>query len=145
MFNTQQPLRTLLTLKIAIRGKRTLARDTPPHIQRIISQLSVFSARKKLPKVLKLSREDLIRHQTIQRAWYAFQTIEVSHRQLQLKRQYKSINEAMDKLSNLDNKLFERANVDEIGNLFPIDMRFPTDFPARKVWQDEYTEPVEKK
>lgn len=50
-----------------VRGKRTKSKGgLNPQAQRIITQLSVMSASRKQPKLLKLSREDLIKHDMIQ-------------------------------------------------------------------------------
>ena len=125
-----------------IRNKRTAgASGLPPHMQRAVTQLSVMSARKKVPKMLKLSKEDLIKHQTIQRAWAVYQEGIREARERKLEAQYNSIDDAMNKLRMVSPKLFELADVDESGKLFPMELRVPTDYPPTTIWYNDYKKP----
>ncbi|CCF59889.1 hypothetical protein KAFR_0I01080 [Kazachstania africana CBS 2517] len=123
-----------------VRNKRTKSRNNAlsPQAQRVVTQLSVLSARKKVPKLLKLSKEDLIKHQTITKAWSIYQDIKKNERQNNLKQQYNSINEAMDLLQSLSPNLYAVANVNEAGKKFPLELRVPTDFPPEKLWYYDY-------
>ncbi|SMN20974.1 similar to Saccharomyces cerevisiae YDR462W MRPL28 Mitochondrial ribosomal protein of the large subunit [Maudiozyma saulgeensis] len=124
-----------------VRYKRTKSKGSSsitPQTQRIITQLSVLSARKKQPKMLKLSKEDLIKHQTIQTAWNTYQDILQNERQTMLKLQYNKMDEAMTILKDISPKLYNQANIDESGKVFPMEMRVPTDYPPRKLWYYDY-------
>lgn len=110
-----------------------------PQMQRVVTQLSVMSARKKQPKMLKLSNEDLIKHQTIQKAWKIYQDHKQGQRMARLKKQYMAINEAMETLKSISPELFKSVDIDESGKLFPMELRVPTDFPPREIWHDQYT------
>ena len=117
------------------RGKRTKSKGTlPPLVQRAITQLSVLSASRKQPKLLKLSREDFIKHQTIQHCWSIYQKELREKRNEQLKLQYKSAKNAMDVLQQLNPKMFEAANAPEDGKRFPMELKVPTEFPPNKLW-----------
>lgn len=117
------------------RGKRTKSKGgLPPLVQRTVTQLSVLSASRKQPKLLKLSREDFIKHQTIQYCWSIYQRELRDKRNEQLKLQYKSAKSAMDVLQQLNPKLFEAANAPEDGKRFPMELKVPTEFPPNKVW-----------
>lgn len=124
---------------VFVRCKRTKSKGgLPPLAQRVITQLSVMSASRKQPKLLKLSREDLIKHQTIQRCWSTYQAELRAQRNEQLRLQYKSMKKAMDTLQELDPQLFEAANVSEQGKRFPLELKVPTEYPPNKVWHHEY-------
>lgn len=130
-------------LTLIKRGKRTKANrngsEISPQMQRVVTQLSVMSARKKQPKMLKLSNEDLIKHQTIEAAWSIYQDKLNGQRVSKLKKQYFAIEEAMNKLKEISPKLFEECNVDESGKTFPMELRIPTDYPPREIWHYNYT------
>ncbi|GCE97927.1 39S ribosomal protein L28, mitochondrial [Zygosaccharomyces mellis] len=117
------------------RGKRTKSKGTlPPLVQRAVTQLSVLSASRKQPKLLKVSREDFIKHQTIHHCWSIYQKELREKRNVQLKLQYKSTKNAMDILQQLSPKMFEAANVPEDGKRFPMELKVPTEFPPNKLW-----------
>ncbi|CAR24821.1 mitochondrial 54S ribosomal protein mL40 [Lachancea thermotolerans CBS 6340] len=122
-----------------VRGKRTKAKGAlSPAVQRVITQLSVMSAGRKQPKMLKLSREDLIKHQTIQNCWSMYQRELREKRNEQLRLQYKSTEKAMTLLEQLDPELFEAANASEAGKRFPLELKVPTEFPPDQVWYYNY-------
>lgn len=129
-------------LTLITRGKRTKANkngsEISPQMQRVVTQLSVMSARKKQPKMLKLSNEDLIKHQTIETAWSIYQDKLNGQRTSKLKKQYFAIEEAMNKLRQINPKLFEKCNIDESGKFFPMELRIPTDYPPREIWHYNY-------
>ncbi|CCE89781.1 mitochondrial 54S ribosomal protein mL40 TDEL_0A04490 [Torulaspora delbrueckii] len=126
-------------VRVFARSVRTKSKGgLPPAAQRVVTQLSVMSASRKQPKLLKLSREDLIKHQTIQRCWSTYQAELRVERNEQLKLQYKSTKNAMDLLEQLDPELFEAANAPEHGKRFPLELKVPTEFPPSKIWYGEY-------
>ncbi|SCU94306.1 LADA_0G07778g1_1 [Lachancea dasiensis] len=122
-----------------VRGKRTKSKGTlAPAIQRAVTQLSVMSAGRKQPKMLKLSQEDYIKHQTIQTCWAMYQKELRDKRNEQLRLQYKSTEAAMELLQKLDPELFEAANASEAGKRFPLELKVPTEFPPKKIWYYNY-------
>ncbi|SCV03533.1 LAME_0H11188g1_1 [Lachancea meyersii CBS 8951] len=122
-----------------VRGKRTKSKGgLSPVLQRAVTQLSVMSAGRKQPKMLKLSREDFIKHQTIQNCWAMYQRELRDKRKEQLRMQYKSIEQAMQQLQQLDPELFDAANASEAGKRFPLEMKVPTEFPPNQVWHYNY-------
>lgn len=124
-----------LTPLTLTRGKRTKSKGTlPPVVQRAVTQLSVLSASRKQPKLLKLSREDFIKHETIQHCWSTYQKEIREKRNEQLKLQYQSIKNAMDTLEQLNPKIFEAANAPQDGKRFPMELKVPTEFPPNKLW-----------
>lgn len=126
-------------VKVFARSVRTKSKGgLPPAAQRVVTQLSVMSASRKQPKLLKLSREDLIKHQTIQRCWSTYQAELRAKRNEQLKLQYKSAEKAMDLLQELDPELYAAANAPETGKRFPLELKVPTEFPPTKIWYAEY-------
>lgn len=123
-----------------VRGKRTKkVKEVSPATQRIITQLSVISARKKLPKVIKLSNEDLIRHDTVTRAWGLYQKDKRQRQNELLNKQYEAMQEAMTDLKKVNRTLYELANEKEVGKRFPLEARIPVDYPPNKIWYYEYT------
>ncbi|SCU88659.1 LAFA_0E13894g1_1 [Lachancea sp. 'fantastica'] len=122
-----------------VRGKRTKSKGTlSPALQRAVTQLSVMSAGRKQPRMLKLSREDLVKHQTIQNCWALYQKELREKRNTQLRLQYKSTEQAMQLLEQLDPELFEAANASEAGKRFPLELKVPTEFPPSKIWHYNY-------
>lgn len=125
--------------RVFARGVRTKSKGgLPPAAQRVVTQLSVMSASRKQPKLLKLSSEDFIKHQTIQRCWSTYQAELRAKRNEQLKLQYKSAKNSMDLLQQLSPELFEAANAPEHGKRFPLELKVPTEFPPTKIWYGEY-------
>lgn len=133
---------------VFVRGKRTKA-GAPAGaaaLQRVVTQLSVLSASRKQPKRLKLAKEDLIKHQTVERAWRLFQARRASARAHQLRSQHDAIAEAMRTLRELDPALYSRTcaaarDIPARDALFPLDLKTPTDFPPRTLWHYKFTRP----
>ncbi|ONH67242.1 hypothetical protein BON22_2935 [Cyberlindnera fabianii] len=127
------------------RGKRTKRVATvSTGLQRVITQLSVVSARKKMPRMIKLSKEDLVRHDTIQRAWAQFQKDKRTVREEQLQKQHSSILNALDELQAVAPELYKVANIKEKGKRYPLDARVPVDFPPNTVWHYEVAQKATK-
>ena len=121
---------------VFIRGKRTKSKSAlSPMVQRAVTQLSVMSASRKQPKLLKLTKEDLIKHQVVQRSWAVYNKDLRDRRSELLMLQYSSIKSAMTLLETLDPELFKFANESEADKKFPLEMKVPTDYPPNKVWQ----------
>lgn len=120
-----------------IRGKRTT--KLAPGARRIINMLSVLSARKKQPRRLKMCKEDLIRHKTIQSAWKIFLRDENAVRMARLEAQHRKIAEACETLKDIDAGLFAAATAREVGKRFPMELRVPTDTPPREPWPSTWT------
>jgi large subunit ribosomal protein L40 len=128
------------------RGKRTKRTvQVSAGTQRVITQLSVLSARKKMPRVLKLCNEDLVRHDTVQRAWTLFQKEKRQQQEQQLDKQFDSIISALDELRLVAPELYNVANKKEKGKRFPMDSRIPVDYPPNKIWYYEVAPKEESK
>lgn len=123
-----------------IRGKRTKksAGGRTPGALKLITMLSVFTARKKLPRRLKLSVEDLIRHNTVQAAWKYFMRDKKRARIAQLKAQYEKIQEACNEIEQLDGFLAYHATMRERGKRFTPELRIPTETPPRQIWSFDW-------
>ncbi|KAK6459135.1 mitochondrial 54S ribosomal protein YmL28 [Scheffersomyces xylosifermentans] len=132
-----------VVLKTFVRGKRQSTQSAST--KKVVNQLSALSASRKQPKLLNLCNEDLIKHRTIVNAWKMFKRREEQRRHNQLKKQYKSIYNAMEDLKQTSPKLFELANAKEEGKRFPLEMRVPTDFPPTQPWVYNYSPKKETK
>nr|AAM08094.1 mitochondrial ribosomal protein MRPL28 [Nakaseomyces glabratus] len=118
-----------------VRYKRTKSQGgLSPLTQRVVTQLSVLSAARKRPKLLKLSKEDLVKHQTIERSWKLYQQQKTTRQLAQLKQQYLAMEEAMETLKSVSPELYEEANISEEGKQFPLDIKITTDAPPNKIW-----------
>lgn len=123
-----------------VRGKRTKkGKEISPATQRIITQLSVMSARKKVPRVINLSNEDLVRHDTVTKAWAVYQKDKRDRQNTLLAQQFDAMNEAMTDLKATNRTLYNLANEKEVGKRFPLEARIPVDYPPNKIWYYEYT------
>lgn len=123
-------------LKTFVRTKKTdsvLNAST----QKVVGQLSALSASRKQPKLIKLCKEDLIKHKTISNAWKVYKRQQMDKKQQQLDQQYESIYNAMEELKKLSPELFEIANQQELPK-YPLEMRLPTDYPPTKPWVYNY-------
>ncbi|ODV60253.1 mitochondrial 54S ribosomal protein mL40 ASCRUDRAFT_21318, partial [Ascoidea rubescens DSM 1968] len=126
-----------------IRGKRTKSQASSSTL-RAVTQMSVLSANRKQPKVLKLSKEDIVRHITVDSAWKLYQQKKKELLRKNLKDRYDSILDAANDLKSLYPKLYESSitNVNKTKskspNRFPIELRVPTDFPPNQIWNYEY-------
>lgn len=130
---------------IFTRGKRTKTNAAQSaNVQRLVTQLSVFSARKKQPRRLKLCLEDRLRHDVVTRAWAISQKREREAEEIQLKKQYKKIVEACEELENTDAFLAFEGIKRERGKRFSPELRVPTDTPPTVVWQENW-EPAKPK
>ena len=133
-----------------IRGKRTKSEASPGTL-RAVTQMSVLSASRKQPRVLKLSREDVVRHMTVDTAWKVYQQkLKQSSTEL-LEAKYNSIVEAANDLKLSNPKLYESSitNVNKTKikqpARFPIELRVPTDFPPNQIWNYDYSNEVPEK
>ncbi|CCE65157.1 hypothetical protein TPHA_0K00230 [Tetrapisispora phaffii CBS 4417] len=122
-----------------VRGKKTKTKGSlSPMTQRVVTQLSVMSAGRKQPKMLKLSKEDLVKHQLIQKSWAIYNADLRAKRDADLEKQYCSLRDAMATLQEISPELYKIANADESDRKFPLEMKVPTDYPPNKVWQYEF-------
>lgn len=137
-----RPASATLGSKVATRGKRTVKQV--PGASRVTNMLSVFSARKKQPRRLKLCKEDLVRHQVVTAAWGIHQKNEQEQRFQKLEAQYEKIKEACTELEVLDKELFAAANTKANDARFPLELRVPTDTPPKVIWDNEWAPPNSK-
>lgn len=122
------------------RGRRVTAQVNDA-TQKIVNQLSVLSASKKQPKLLKFCPEDIIKHRTIMNAWKLVKRRKQQKQQEQLAKQYNSIYNAMEDLKNSRPDLYEIANSKEKRFRFPLEMRVPTEYPPNDPWVYDYSPP----
>lgn len=120
-----------------VRGKKTSTATI--YTQRIVNQLSALSASRKQPKLLSLSKEDLVKHKTIMNAWALYQRNVKRQTSAKLEKQHESIKNAMEDLKVNEPELFAKANEKQTDKLFPLEMRVPTDFPAKQPWVYNFT------
>lgn len=134
-----------LAPKITTRGKRTkVSAVQTANIQRLVSQLSVYSARRKQPRRLKLTLEDLLRHNATTRAWAIYQGQKREAHSAQLKAQYEKIVEACEELEATDPYLAFEGIKRERGKRFSLELRVPTETPPTVPWQESW-EPAKPK
>lgn len=119
------------------RGARSKA-STSAGTKRIINQLSAMSASKKQPRVLKLCKEDLVRHQVVSKAWALYQKEKRDALNNKLESQYHKIKNAMDDLKDTNADLYAGSNAKEVGKRFSLELRAPTDFPPTEVWNHKF-------
>lgn len=132
---------------VQTRGKRTKKQGLLPGAQRVINMLSVFSARKKQPRRLKLCVEDQLRHNTVQKAWQIHMRNKKQEREETLKIQYEKMKEACDELEKLNTFLAFEATKRERGKRFSPEMRVPTETPSNEIWANDWksTDPYQQK
>ncbi|KAJ5095468.1 hypothetical protein NUU61_004824 [Penicillium alfredii] len=102
------------------------------------------------PRPLRFSRNRHLRHWTIHRAWHLLQAKQRRSQELELMRQYQSMQSACEELrtgAGDGGKLF-RVSMNKKGvftDLFPIEYgRLQTESPSAEGWNHEWTRPVKK-
>jgi large subunit ribosomal protein L40 len=135
----QEPIKAVpLCSRIFSRGKRTTRKGLQPGAQRLINMLSVFSARKKQPRRLKLSLEDSIRHKVVTAAWSILLRDKKQARTNQLQQQYYKMKEACDELEQSNRYLAFHATKREKGKRFAPELRIPTETPPNQPWNFDW-------
>lgn len=133
---------SLLQPHIISRGKRSKASKSAvaqaATVQRLVTQLSVFSARKKQPRQIKLCLEDYLRHNVATRAWALYQQQIRDQHKAQLEAQYAKIVDACNDLETISPYLSTEATKRERGKRFSVEMRVPTDTPPNVIWQADW-------
>lgn len=109
-----------------------------PQQERIVNQLSVMSAARKQPRLLKLCNEDYVKHRTVMKAWSVIRKNKIHQKEELLRKQYESMDLAAQELQNINPKLYEIANQHQYGKRFPLELRVPTEFPPRQIWFYDY-------
>jgi large subunit ribosomal protein L40 len=117
---------------VITREKRTQAAKRDPTVRRVVTQLSVFSGHKKLPKKLKLSIEDLLRHNVVHKAWKFYMRDKKLERTERLKAQYSKIQEACEELETVGGYVMAEAFKPEKGKRFSPELRVPTETPPNE-------------
>lgn len=120
------------------RGKRTGRKGLQPGAQRLINMLSVFSARKKQPRRIKLCIEDLVRHNTVQAAWRIYMRDKKLERTRLLKGQYELMQEACEELEKVSGYLAFEATKREKSKRFTPELRIPSETPPTVPWQFDW-------
>lgn len=88
------------------------------------------------PRPLKFGRLRALRHWTIHRAWEIYKHKLKALRERELERQWIKMQQACDELKRVDEKLFRIATSTKGVGEFPLELRFPTDTPSRKGWNE---------
>jgi large subunit ribosomal protein L40 len=109
-----------------------------PQQEKIVNQLSVMSAGRKQPRLLKLCNEDYIKHRTVMKAWSLIRKNKKEQKNEILRKQYESMEEASEELQKLSPQLYEIANQHQYGKRFPLELRVPTEYPPRQIWFYDY-------
>lgn len=109
-----------------------------PQQEKIVNQLSVMSAARKQPRLLKLCNEDYIKHKTVMKAWSVIRKTKKEKNIEMLRNQYESMEKASEELQKLSPALYEIANQHQHGKRFPLELRVPTEYPPRQIWFYDY-------
>lgn len=128
------------TIPALCRGKRTGGRpgvvgdSNLPETGRALYVLKMLSARRKIPKMLNFSNEDVVRHMTITTAFKQHQKEKRQAWQQQMEQQYNAVRATMDDLRAVLPYHFHEANVNLKGKRVDLELRVPTDYPPTEVW-----------
>ncbi|KAK9373609.1 mitochondrial 54S ribosomal protein mL40 [Lipomyces chichibuensis] len=127
------------------RGKRSRAGGELQQKHKIVNMLSLISPRRKQPRRIKLSYEDLLRHRTVHRAWQLIVRTKRAERGLELQKQYYKMKHACDELRKTSHVLYESAMEKPSPIRFPLEYRIPTLTPPRRIWDATWKPPAEEK
>ncbi|KAJ5808221.1 hypothetical protein N7474_009490 [Penicillium riverlandense] len=121
-----------------------------PQVDKRITLIRYFLYHPLTPRPLRFSRNRFLRHWTIHRAWQLFQAQQRKKQELELQRQYQSMQAACEELrtgAGDGGKLF-RVSMNKKGvftDLFPIEYaRFQTESPAAEGWNYDWKRPEKK-
>lgn len=118
-----------------VRTKLGNKKGLAPNVVRLVTQLSVISASRKQPKLLKLCQEDLIKHEVITKLWSLLKKREQEETKLQLQKQELLIKEANEELLKVNETIYNKlAGEKNFGTRFSLELRIPTKYPPRKIW-----------
>ncbi|KAJ5722591.1 hypothetical protein N7488_000626 [Penicillium malachiteum] len=125
-------------------------KDSRSNVDKRITLIRYFLHHPLTPRPLRFSRNRYLRHWTIHRAWQLFQAKQRNNQQLELQRQYQSMQAACEELrtgAGDGGKLFRKSmNKKGIFNdMFPIEYgRMQTDYPPAEGWNHDWKR-IEKK
>ncbi|KAJ5287589.1 hypothetical protein N7478_003275 [Penicillium angulare] len=121
-----------------------------PGVDKRITLIRYFLHHPLTPRPLRFSRNRFLRHWTIHRAWQLFQAKQRNTQQLELQRQYQTMQAACEELrtgAGDGGRLF-RKSMNKKGiftDLIPIEYgRMQTEFPSAEGWNHEWKK-IEKK
>lgn len=135
MYFTRTGLTQTLKISQQIRCKSVVFN---PQQEKIVNQLSVMSAGRKQPRLLKLCDEDYIKHRTVMKAWSVIRKAKKEKNIEMLRKQYESMEHASEELQKLSPALYEISNQHQFGKRFPLELRVPTEYPPRQIWFYDY-------
>ncbi|KAK9371260.1 mitochondrial ribosomal protein L28-domain-containing protein [Lipomyces kononenkoae] len=127
------------------RGKRSRGGGETQQKQKMVNMLSLISPRRKQPRRIKLSYEDLLRHRTVHRAWQLVVRTKRQERRLELQKQYFKMKHACDELRKTSQILYQSAMEKPSPIRFPMEYRIPTVTPPRRIWNATWKPPAEEK
>ncbi|KXG48931.1 Ribosomal protein L28/L40, mitochondrial [Penicillium griseofulvum] len=121
-----------------------------PVIDKRITLIRYFLHHPLTPRPLRFSRNRYLRHWTIHRAWQLFQAQQRRKHELEMMRQYQSMQDACEELrtgAGDGGKLF-RVSMNKKGiftDMFPIEYaRMQTESPPSGGWNYDWKKPVKK-
>ncbi|KAJ5674010.1 hypothetical protein N7462_009449 [Penicillium macrosclerotiorum] len=121
-----------------------------PNVDKRITLIRYFLHHPLTPRPLRFSRNRYLRHWTIHRAWNLFQAKQRRAQELELERQYQSMQSACEELrtgAGDGGRLFRKSMIKKgiFTDMFPIEYgRMQTDYPPAEGWNHDWKR-IEKK
>lgn len=138
MLSLKSTLKTGVNSVRNVQQVRFRSEGLNPQQERIVTQLSVISAGRKQPRILKLCNEDYVKHRTVMKAWSLIRKNKKEQNEEKLRSQYQLMEEAANELKAISSPLYAIANEHQYGKRFPLEMRVPTEYPPRQIWFYDY-------
>ncbi|KAJ5439882.1 uncharacterized protein N7458_010880 [Penicillium daleae] len=121
-----------------------------PNVDKRITLIRYFLYHPLTPRPLRFSRNRYLRHWTIHRAWQLLQAKQRHARELELERQYQSMQAACEELrtgAGDGGRLFRKSMIKKgiFTDMFPIEYgRMQTDYPPAEGWNHDWKRPEKK-
>ncbi|GLI73258.1 hypothetical protein PoHVEF18_001473 [Penicillium ochrochloron] len=121
-----------------------------PNVDKRITLIRYFLYHPLTPRPLRFSRNRYLRHWTIHRAWQLFQAKQRRAQELELERQYQSMQSACEELrtgAGDGGRLFRKSMIKKgiFTDMFPIEYgRMQTDYPPAEGWNHDWKRPEKK-
>ncbi|KAJ5493119.1 hypothetical protein N7539_001865 [Penicillium diatomitis] len=121
-----------------------------PNVDKRITLIRYFLYHPLTPRPLRFSRNRFLRHWTIHRAWQLLQAKQRRAHELELERQYQSMQAACEELrtgAGDGGRLFRKSMIKKgiFTDLFPIEYgRMQTEYPSAEGWNHDWKRPEKK-
>lgn len=138
--SVQKTLKTINLTQVRQYAVKVKTNVNPQDTRNDIIRKALFDA--PLREVDEFDAEELKRHEIIESAWELYSSNKRAEHQAQLNSKYLRMQQAANKLSELNEELYKASQVANHSLLFPKQMKIPTETPANVIWNKVATKSI---